>query len=149
MKTLLLTFLFIFTSNSIIFSQIINNYGIKVGYVHSTQDYSLKGLDNLIDWKSGLSAGAFIDLFSFNSFSLSPEIKYIQKGSSSEFVITGPTGPEPNRKITQHVYHNFLSIPVSIKYNMKQTFGNLFFKAGPRYDILLKSYDDFEYSSAS
>lgn len=148
MKRLLFISLLFITSNSIIFSQIINNYGIKVGYVHSTQDYSIKDIDNLINWKSGVSVSAFIDLFDVNSFSLSPEIKYIPKGSTTEFVTTGPTGPEPNRKITQHVNHNFLSIPVSIKYNMKQTFGNLFFKAGPRYDILLKSYDDFEYSSA-
>lgn len=148
MKILLLTSFFIFSSNSIIFSQIINSYGVKLGYVHSTQDYSIKDIDNVINWKSGFSVSAFVDLFNFSSFSLSPEIMYIQKGATMDFITTGPEGPEPNGKITQHVFHNFLSIPISIKYTVAQTFGNLFFKAAPRYDILLKSYDDFEYSAA-
>ncbi|OGU29662.1 MAG: hypothetical protein A2057_09535 [Ignavibacteria bacterium GWA2_35_9] len=124
-------------------AQIINNYGFKLGYVSSSQTYSGFELDNSIKRKSGYSFGAFVDIFNFNGFSLSPEIKYIQKGCGLEMVLTGPEGPEPIGKKIEYVYHNYLSIPIFWVYKIQLIAGIPFLKIAPRYDILLNSYDDF------
>lgn len=141
-KGYILTFIFL-VSTIRINSQIIQNYGFKVGYVSSSQAYSGFELDDNIIRKSGFSFSGFIDLFDFNEFTISPEIKYIQKGAGLEFIVTGSEGPEPIGKTTKYIYHNYLSIPISFVYRMQLSAGIPFIKIAPRYDILLSSDDDF------
>ncbi len=130
-------------------AQIIQNYGFKVGYVSSSQTYSNFDLDNSIKRKSGYSFGVYADIFNFNGFSISPELKYIQKGMGLELVITGEEGPEPIGKKIEYVYHNYLSIPISLVYKIQLISGTPFLKIAPRYDILLNSHDDFNSTSST
>jgi len=130
-------------------AQIIHNYGFKVGYVSSSQTYSGIELDNSTKRKSGYSFSAFVDIFNFNGFSISPEIKYIQKGAGLEFVYTGPDSPEPIGKKIDYVYHNYLSIPISLVYKIQLNTGIPFLKFAPRYDILLNSYDDMNFPEST
>ena len=141
MKYLYILILFLITAFSAP-AQIIHNYGFKVGYVSSTYTYSGIDLDNSTKRKSGYSFSAFVDIFNVNGFSISPEIKYIQKGAGLEFVHTGPDSPEPIEIKTDFVYHNYLSIPISLVYKFQLNAGIPFLKFAPRYDILLNSYDD-------
>ncbi len=137
--SILLLCLFLGVSTS---AQVIQNYGFKVGYVSSTYTYSGLDLNNSTKWKSGYSFSAFVDIFNINGFSISPEIKYIQKGAGLEFIYTGPDSPEPIGIKTDFVYHNYLSIPISLVYKFQLNAGIPFIKLAPRYDILLNSYDD-------
>ena len=57
-----------------IHSQIIQSYGLKIGYISSSQSYTNKVIDDITKRKSGFSASAFIDIFDFYGFSISPEI---------------------------------------------------------------------------
>ncbi|MFA6979116.1 MAG: outer membrane beta-barrel protein [Ignavibacteriaceae bacterium] len=148
MKKYVLCFLvLVFSSSS--FAQFLQGYGFKIGYVSSRQDYTFKIVDDLIEWKSGFSVSVYADLFSFNNFSISPELKYIQKGWRGEFVSTGPESPEPIGKEYKDFHHNYLSIPISLKYSMDLIIGKTFIKIAPRYDIRLKSYDDFDSPSST
>jgi len=140
-KWFILVFI-VLTSATRINSQIIQNYGFKVGYVSSSQTYSGFELDDSIKRKNGISFSGFIYLFDFNGFTVSPEIKYIQKGAGLEFIVTGPESPDPIGKTTKYIYHNYLSIPISFVYKMKLGAGIPFIKIAPRYDILLSSDDD-------
>jgi len=140
-KYLYILILFLITAFSAP-AQIIHNYGFKVGYVSSTYTYSGIDLENSTKRKSGYSFSAFVDIFNVNGFSISPEIKYIQKGAGLEFVHTGPDSPEPIEIKTDFVYHNYLSIPISLVYKFQLNAGIPFIKLAPRYDILLNSYDD-------
>ena len=148
MKRLKIIFCILFLTTSISFSQTLNNYGIKVGYVNSSQDYTNKDINESTKRKSGFSFSVFVDLFDFSGLSISPEIKYIQKGVGFEMILTGPDSPKPIGKEVDYIYHNYLSIPISIVYKLKSSFGQPFIKIAPRYDILLNSYDDFEIHSS-
>jgi len=141
-KKLLLIFIVLLFSTKI-YSQIIQTYGLKIGYVNSSQTYTNKVTDDITKRKSGFSFSAFVDLFNFDGFSISPEIKYIQKGVGLELIVTGPEGPEPIGKTTKYIYHDYLSIPISFVYRMQLGAGIPFIKIAPRYDILLSSDDDF------
>lgn len=138
----MLCFLLLILSSSSV-TQVLQGYGVKVGYISSRQDYTYKTFNDVIEWKSGFSVSVYADLFSFNNFSISPELKYIQKGWRGEFIVTGPESPEPIGKKYLYVYHNYLSIPISLKYNLDFKIGKTFLKIAPRYDIRLNSYDDF------
>jgi hypothetical protein len=140
---------FILLFSSLSFSQIVQDYGFKIGYVNSSQNNTNKDIDGITARKSGYSVSAFVDLFDLNGFSISPEIKYIQKGVGYEFIITGPEGPEPLGKKTEYIYHNYLSIPLSLLYKVQFGFGAPFIKIAPRYDILLSSSDDFNTLSSN
>jgi len=140
-ETLLIVILILFSSQ--VYSQIIQDYGFKIGYVNSSQNYSNKVIDEITERKNGYSFSAFVDLFNFNGFFVSPEIKFIQKGVGLKLIITGPEGPEPLGKKTEYIYHNYLSIPVYVLYKYKFEVGDPFIKIAPRYDILLNSSDDF------
>jgi len=140
-KLYLISIVLLFSTT--IYSQFIQSYGLKIGYISSSPTYTNKVIDDITKRKSGFSVSAFIDIFDFNGFSISPEIKYIQKGVGLEMVVTGPEGPEPIGKKTEYIYHNYLSIPVSLVYKMKLGIGIPFVKIAPRYDILLSSDDDF------
>ena len=135
--------------SALTYSQIIQDYGFKIGYVNSSQTNTNEDIDQNIVRKSGYSISAFVDLFDLNGLSISPEIKYIQKGVGFEFIITGPDGPEPLGKKTEYIYHNYLSIPLSVTYKMKLEVGKPYIKISPRYDILLNSSDDFNHPSST
>lgn len=130
-------------------SQSIQNYGIKVGYVNSSKTYGGLELDNSIKRKNGFSVSGFIDLFNLNGFSISPEIKFIQKGAGMEVFITSSESPEPVGKKTLYDYHNYLSIPISLTYRKQLAIGIPFIKIAPRYDILLRSYDDLNFAEST
>lgn len=52
-----------------------------------------KDIDKTTERKSDIVFSALVDLFNLNSFSISPEIKYIQKGVGFKLIITGSDGP--------------------------------------------------------
>ena len=144
MKKQYLLFIIIFLFSFKIHSQIIQGYGIKLGYVNSSQSFNNSLWDEDTKRKNGYSISAFIALFNLSGFSISPEVKYIQKGVGIEFIVTGEDSPEPIGTKTEYIYHNYLSIPISLMYKIQLEIGSPFFKAAPRYDILLKSSDDFK-----
>lgn len=139
--------IFIITSTT--FSQTVQDYGIKIGYVNSNQTYTYQNVNDILKSKSGFSISAFIDLFNFSGFYISPEIKYIQKGSGYEMTFTGPDGPEPIDKKMMYVYHNYISIPISFSYKLPLNIGSPFIKIAPRYDIRINSHDDFNSPSST
>jgi hypothetical protein len=149
MKNRLVLFLILLFLAPQFYSQVIQSYGLKIGYVNSSQSYTNKDIDNITTRKNGYSVSAFLDLFNINGFSISPEIKYIQKGVGFEFIHTGSASPDPLGTETEYIYHNYLSIPFSLSYKNKFVFGTPFVKIAPRYDILLNSHDDFNSPSST
>jgi hypothetical protein len=110
---------------------------LKFGYVSSGQTSSTVIQYWDIERKDGITFGAFIHLFNFNGISISPEIKYIEKGSTQTLIIEGI---EEKGTIEQE----FISVPILITYKFNQEFGNLFLKVGPRYDFFINSKDNFK-----
>ena len=136
-KYFFLSFFFLLLSTNH-YSQIIQDYGLKIGYVNSSQVFTNE--DAITRRINGYSISAFVELFNFKGFSISPELKYIRKGVGLEAIYIGSDVPQPNLKF--NVHHNYLSIPISIVYKMQLGLGTPFIKIAPRYDILLESYND-------
>ncbi|MHB8337891.1 MAG: outer membrane beta-barrel protein [Ignavibacteriaceae bacterium] len=135
--------LLIIILSSTICSQTIQDYGVKIGYVSSRESYTSQPIYNRkIRSKSGYSVSIFLDLFNLKGISVSPEVKYIQKGVEMVIPI-GSADPTPRPDKIVDIYHNYLSIPISFSYRIPLSFGIPFLRLAPRYDILLSSYEDY------
>ncbi len=125
-----------------IYSQIIRDYGFKVGYVSALETYAKQHVNIKTKSKIGYSVSVFLDLFNLNGISISPEVKYIQKGTEM-LIAVGSVDPTPIPDHRVYIYHNYLSIPISFSYRIPLSFGTPFLRLSPRYDILLNSYNDY------
>jgi|GEM_PF-6439696 len=146
MKNLFIITLVILISTQI-YSQTFQSYGFKAGYVNSGQTHT-SILRDYTTRKSGFSVSTFVNLFDYHGFSVSPEIKYIQKGMGIEMTLMNEYA-EPIGKKTMYVNHHYLSIPVSIVYKIQSTAGTPFLKAAPRYDILMSTKDEWNSPSST
>ena len=62
------------------------SFGIKVGINTSNAAGTPEGWDDSIEWKTGITAGAFVKFAINENFSLQPEILYTQKGFGSSLI---------------------------------------------------------------
>ena len=136
--------LIIIVLSTFIYSQTIQDYGFKLGYVNSLETITNQPNNIKIRSKNGYSFSIFLDLFNLHGISITPEIKYIRKGV--KWLV--PDGNFPPDYIPDHIlniYHDYLSIPIYFSYRIPLSFGTPFISLAPRYDILINSYnDDYE-----
>lgn len=120
-------------------------YGFKIGMANANQswDYSAPGLDLGNESRAGMDIGFFYHWLSTGAFDIIPEIRYVQKGTSAEFIDTD-TGDsvilEPRADYLSISPLFQKSFPVWIK---------PYIIAAPRFDILINTkseqyFDTFE-----
>jgi len=148
MKKFLLTITILFLIPFSLKSQIINNYGLKIGFAQTTQNSDNKVYNQTINFTDGFSISAFVDLFNFNGFSISPEIKYIQKGAQFNVLPQLEYGPAVVIYQKYKLHQSYLSIPIFLIYKKELAVGEPYIKIAPRYDILLRTTDNINSSNS-
>jgi len=120
-------------------------FGIKIGMATANQswDYSTAGLDLDNNSRAGLDIGVFYLMYDGESFDIIPEIRYIQKGTSADFINTNI-----GQIVTLEPRADYLTITPMIKKTVP-IWINPYFLAGPRLDVLLGTnseqfFDTFE-----
>jgi hypothetical protein len=119
--------------------QIINSYGLKVGFTSSWQNEfiggeKLNGLDN----KSSINVGFYAEWFKSSWYSINTELNFSQKGVKTEIPFTSIEYPDGTGEyLRSNMRLNYLSI--SILPNIYTEIEKVRFYAftGPRIDIEL------------
>lgn len=148
MKKFLLTITILFLISFSVKSQIINNYGLRIGIAQTTQNSDNKVYNQTISFTDGFSVSAFVDLFNFNGFCISPEIKYIQKGAQFNVLPHLEYGPAVVIYQKYKLHQSYLSIPIFFVYKKELAIGEPYIKVAPRYDILLRTTDNINSSKS-
>lgn len=129
--------MFIFSS-SVVNSQIVNSFGIKIGGAKANQTW--KRSDNLasnLESRLGLDIAVFLEIIDIEFVGLLVEAHYIQKGFSQRFLITTEEHPDGTGEFfTLKPRVDYLSFPVLAKFNLP-IFLSPYIIAGPRFDIRL------------
>jgi hypothetical protein len=145
MKNIILTILtLLICIPSFVQSQILKSYGIKAGAVQASQsfDYSIN-LSHPVDYRWGIDAGGFVELFQHPNLSLLTELHYIQKGYAVTLPVTTPVFPEGTGEyITFKTRLDYLSIPIMAKVRYETESLTPYIFAGPRFDFLLSQHDN-------
>lgn len=137
----------VFFSYSIVFTQSVQNYGIKIGTTASTPIWSHGSQnDSNVKTKWGLDIGAFTEFEIGEKLSLVPEIHFVQKGLRYDIPITTIQFPDgTGQYITLKPNANYLSVPVSIKYSIYKSVFDVYLSGGVRLDLLVnKNGDGFD-----
>jgi hypothetical protein len=124
-------------------AQIVKSYGFKIGTVTATQsfDYSVR-LSLPTEYRWGIDASAFVELFPTQYFSLLSELHFIQKGFSIPLVETTIAAPEGTGQIIiNRPRLDYLAIPLLAKFRMESGAISPYIFAGPRIDVLLGKDD--------
>jgi hypothetical protein len=125
-------------------SQILKSYGIKAGAYRATQtfDYT-RGFSLPTDYRWGIDAGGFVELFQHSNLSLLAELHYIQKGYAITLPVTTPAFPEGTGEYnTFKPRLDYLSMPIMAKVRYKTEILTPYIFAGPRFDFLLSQHDN-------
>ena len=107
----------------------ITGKGFKVGFDFSDINTDYDELDNFLDGRTGVLAGAYLTYSFDRQFALQPEIFYVQKGAGKDLFI-----------FSAEWSINYLEIPVLLKFNLSpeaKVQPSLF--AGPALGVLLSS----------
>lgn len=136
-------------------AQFIAGYGFKGGLTIANQDFEYTHFhtdDNKN--RTGMSIGAFIELFDLHSIHLLSEVYYIQKGVINEQIKTGEEGPEPIGTLRYDNRVDYFSISILAKIFFKTGSFSPYLAVGPRCAMMIsyKSedhlfdpvYDEFE-----
>jgi hypothetical protein len=130
------------------YSQVVKGYGVKGGISIANQqfNYNYTGPEPSSEKnRIGFTIGAYIELFEFVNFNFQPELLYVQKGMIVESIWTGgiwtgsqsPTPSEFNNRLY------YLSLPLLIKYSIKNSIAIPYLVVGPRIDFMI-SYNSEE-----
>ena len=85
----------------------------------------------------GFNAGIFAEWLDVPFFSVLTQVEYAQRGTGEEFVVTGPSGPEPIGTKTLYARLDYVSVPVLGKIILQTGQISPYVLAGPRADFLL------------
>ena len=85
----------------------------------------------------GFNVAAFAEWFDVPFFSLITQVEYAQKGTGQDFVVTGPSGPNPVGVRTLYSRLDYVSVPVLGKLRLPGGPLSPYIVAGPRMDFFL------------
>jgi len=128
------------------------SFGVKLGFNTSSQDFNFTQLGNLLKLnRTGAEFGVFLEFPLVTTFSISTEIRYLQKGEQFDYFSWGGNLTSPDQtSLGRLSYVSFialakLKIPIS-SFNLYGLIGPRFdFKTGPKevvgFEILTDSYN--------
>lgn len=124
--------------------QFLHYFGIKAGFVSSSQTLEHPIIDDSdFERRAGFAIGVFGELPLIAGFSISPQIEYAQRGFRDKIIVTIPENPDGVGSKTYKVDIDYLIIPVFLKYNADLAIGRISLEAGPRLDIKINMRSDF------
>ncbi|MCK5075160.1 MAG: hypothetical protein KAR38_02240, partial [Calditrichia bacterium] len=111
-KTILMVLLLF----SFSYSQLIKDYGLKLGMTHSKQDFKIKKMffGGSPYAKKGFFAGIYLESNKIGPISLVSEINYLQKGSRDKFIKTDENGLDDGYYYLNDILE-YLQINLAIK----------------------------------
>ena len=155
MKKLLIVIFVLSTSLS--YSQIIKDYGLKIGGTisHQNWDYSNLGFDPGFnpDNKLGFNFGIFLESPDLSFLRIVGELNFIQKGIQEELIVTTPESPigTGETKLWE-LGINYLNLSILAKPNLNFGLIKPYLLVGPKIDLELSKsvesqesfYDEFK-----
>jgi hypothetical protein len=138
---LVLTTTYLAESNA----QLLKSCGLKVAVTSADQRYDLKIVPGLeTKRRVGFNVGIFAEWLDIPFFSLIAQVEYAQRGMGQDFVVTGPSGPDPLGVKTLYSRLDYVSIPVLAKLRFQGALISPYLMAGPRADFFIgyKSDED-------
>ena len=151
--------IFVIVSSSVLHSQIIKGYGVKIGGTlsHQNWDYSNSNLNINFnpDNKLGLNFGVFVESPTISFFNVVGELNFIQKGIQEELIVTTPESPAGTGETKLwELGLNYLSIAILAKLNLNFEILKPYLLLGPKVDLELSKsvestesfYDEFNKS---
>ena len=136
-------------------SQILKNYGIKLGVTSADQKYQYTLTEDIkTNRRIGFNIAAYAEWFDLSSFSLITQAEYAQRGMGLSYVVTDATGPQASGINTAYSRLDYISIPILVKFTFMTGTIAPYLMAGPRADFLMgyssdggllnTVYDDFK-----
>ena len=137
MKCVLSLLFLLFLSNNN-YSQIIDNYGLKLGFSYSNIDeqYSDAQLNGETYFKWGLCVAVFTETSLFKNINLISEIGYIQKGYEEDFTKADAFG-EKTGTFTYKERFDYLTIKLLPSYKFELSSFTPYVFIGPKLDFKL------------
>ncbi|MCP5063473.1 MAG: PorT family protein [Ignavibacteriae bacterium] len=143
-------FILIIFSTTISYSQIIKDFGLKIGGTlsHQNWDYSNSSLNINFspDNKLGFNFGVFVESSNISFFNVVGELNFIQKGSQEEFIVKtfeSPSGTGETKLWKLGL--NYLNLSILAKPNLNLGLVKPYLLVGPKIDLeLSKSIDSNE-----
>jgi hypothetical protein len=134
-----LTILGILFSVEVSRAQLVRGFGIKVGSVSSTENWDGANFsDHEFMYRWGSTASAFLELVDIPPFSLITEAQYAQRGVK---IIVHVTAMDVDpRIIVFQPRVDYFSMPVMAKLRFPVSNIELYFIAGPRFDLLMSKH---------
>jgi hypothetical protein len=125
-------------------AQLISHFGVKAAITSSIQefDYSQSSIAPEIKRRVGFNAGVYAEWLNMPYFSIVTQVEYAQRGMGMDFVVTGPSGPQPLETKTVYSRVDYLSVPALMKVRFQFSMITPYVLAGPRLDILLGYQSD-------
>ena len=146
MKRLAIIILALTLISSSAHSEVLKQWGLKVGYTGATQKWEINQpiYDIKISWRSSFHLGMYTEWFDYRGFSLIAGINYERKGLKYEDMYSDGT-------ITR--LYTYLSVPVLIKYTMKTRYFDPYILAGIRVDrflpgLFLMMFSDYSWQES-
>lgn len=119
-------------------AQLLRNFGLKVAVTSADQKYDLKLAPSLeTKRRVGFNVGAFAEWFDVPLFSLLTQVEYAQRGMGQDFIVTGPSGPNPIGVKTLYSRLDYVSVPVLGKLRFPSGPVSPYIVAGPRADFFI------------
>lgn len=140
MKKLFLLTIILLTSVS--YSQIVKDFGLKIGGTlsHQNWDYSNLGftLDFNPDNKLGFNFGVFVESADFSFLSLVGELNFVQKGVQKEMIVRTFDHPDGTGETKLwKLGINYLNLSILAKPNLNLGFLKPYLLVGPKVDLEL------------
>ena len=134
-------------------SQLIRDYGIKIGVASTNQNWDWAPTAGYVAASTAahqsFEVGAFIEWFDIPFFSVLTEVQYIRKGSdvTTTMPMTTIENPDGNGQfISYSTKISYLSMPILAKLRMNGGLLSPYIVAGPRFDFCLTSSGAFSAS---
>ncbi len=148
--------LIIISLTSISHSQIVNDFGMKIGGTLSYQDWDYSfNTDFSPDNKLGFNIGVFVESSDISIFKFVGELNFVQKGAEKEAVVRTTENPDGTgeTKLWQ-LGLNYFNLSILAKPNINLGSFNPYLLIGPKIDLELSKstesdgsfYDDFNKS---
>lgn len=116
----------------------LRHWGVKVALTSADVNYQNKlapGFETTR--RMGFSIGAYVEWFETGWFTLITQAEYAQKGLGTDFLITGPAGPEILERKTLYSRLDYLSVPILGKATLQLGSLSPYVLVGPRVDFFL------------
>ncbi len=138
---LILVLIMYFSPN--LYSQIINNYGLKIGLTSANQQFDYTDIiidDQKFGVRKGINVSFFAEMMEVNHFSFVLNLSYNQKGMIDKIVMTKVWGNEDGFISEKQEFDNrldYLTISTNIKTRYELLSFTPYILTGIKYDVLL------------